>query len=416
MRHLLKTGLLSGLLCLFSPPAANAADCCLFLSQTTLAQIKAQPEGAQYRALLRDADRALAEPLYSVTAKTLTPPNGDKHDYMSLAAYWWPDPTKADGLPWIRKDGQVNPASKDDRSDGTRLARFTETVWTLALAGYLSGREAYSERAMAQIRYWFFNPATRMNPNLDYAQGIPGRDEGRGNGILDGRYFATRLIDSLQLLRANGGWTALDEHQMRQWLESYLDWLLHSAPGKREAAAANNHGSWYALQVVGIAAYLKRDATVREMIGLMQSKLDAQLAANGAQPQELRRTRSFHYSYFNLQAAVLMATLAQRQGNDLWRYRTAQGSSLLAALDFMAPYVDAARAWPYPSLDRVGVRLVPLLIRADAALGSERYRKTIAQAKFDPAVWSGAAGYVRGAVQDAQRESWLETGRESLAP
>lgn len=416
MLNLVRFGLLSGLLYLLSPLAASAADCCLFLQPKVLMQIKMRPEGAQYRALLQEADRALAEPLFSVTAKTLTPPSGDKRDYMSLAAYWWPDSEKPGGLPWIRKDGRVNPASKDDRSDGTRLARFTETVWTLALAGYLSGRADYSERAMAQIRYWFFNPATRMNPNLTYAQGIPGRDEGRGNGILDGRYFATRLIDSLLLLRQAGGWTALDEHRMRQWLESYLDGLLHSAPGEREAAAANNHGSWYALQVAGIATYLGRDAVVQDMIALMQSKLDAQLAANGAQPQELRRTRSFHYSYFNLQAATLMAVLAQRQGVDLWRYRTAQGSSLLTALDFMAPYVVAGRTWPYPSLDRVGVRLVPLLIRADAALGSERYRKTIAQAKFDPAVWSGASGYVRGAVKEAQRESWLETGRESLAP
>lgn len=407
----------AGLLLYFTSFATHATECCIFLQQPSLSQVKAHLSGdANYKRLLQDADSAMHKPLLSVTEKGLLPASGDKHDYLSLGAYWWPDAGKANGLPWVRRDGLVNPASKNEQSDGVRLAEFTQRVQILTLAGYFSGQQRYSDRAIALIRAWFINPQTRMNPNLNYAQGIPGRDSGRGNGILDGRYFATRIVDSLLLLRQTPGWTVADESRTRQWFSSYLDWLLHSPAGKQEAAAKNNHGSWYAVQVAGIAAWLGRDEVVREMATLTQHKLDLQLAVNGSQPQELLRTRSFHYSYFNLQALVLMAGVAQRQDIDLWHYRTAQGSSLLAALDFMAPYVDAGRKWPYPSLDRVGVRIVPLLIQADSLMKTDRYQPVIEKAQFDAAQGQGKENYVRGAVKEAQRQSWLETGREPVAP
>ncbi len=47
--------------------------------------------------------------VYSVMQKTQLPPSGNKHDYMSQGPYWWPDPSKPDGKPYIRKDGQRNP-------------------------------------------------------------------------------------------------------------------------------------------------------------------------------------------------------------------------------------------------------------------------------------------------------------------
>ncbi len=40
----------------------------------------------------------------SVTAKKKLPPSKDPRDYMTLSPYWWPDSTKTDGLPYIRKD------------------------------------------------------------------------------------------------------------------------------------------------------------------------------------------------------------------------------------------------------------------------------------------------------------------------
>src|SRR5690349_13062772 len=55
--------------------------------------------------LIAVAEKVLKQPAYSVTyQKTKLPPNGNIHDYISQAPYWWPDSSKKDGLPYIRKD------------------------------------------------------------------------------------------------------------------------------------------------------------------------------------------------------------------------------------------------------------------------------------------------------------------------
>src|ERR1044072_5271844 len=59
--------------------------------------------------LERDARKALVSGPFSITSKATTPPSGDKHDYMSQAPYFWPDPQRPNGLPYIRRDGDRNP-------------------------------------------------------------------------------------------------------------------------------------------------------------------------------------------------------------------------------------------------------------------------------------------------------------------
>ena len=368
---------------------------------------------AAYQHLLAAADAALKKPELSVTDKGMTPPGGSKHDYLSLSAYWWPDDSKPDGLPWVRKDGHVNPASKNDESDGVRLADFTARVQNLTLAWYFSGEQKYADKAASLLRAWFITPETRMNPNLNFAQGVPGISPGRNAGVLDGRYFSTRIVDSVVLLQGNPAWTDNDEQQMRVWMQDYLHWLLGSKIAKKEGHTENNHGNWYVTQVSGIAWYLGDKAVISDMAKLMKSKLDVQLKPDGTQPAELARTRSFHYSYFNLQAISMMAVLAQKNGIDLWHYKTPQGGSVLTSLDFMARFTDPAVLWPYKSLDQIRVRPVPLLSWADNATGEKRYEHYIRSAKFTlpPALKPASGGYhedvTRGAVMEAERETWL---------
>lgn len=368
-----------------------------------------------YRQLLEAADAALKKTDLSVTDKGMTPPGGSKHDYLSLSAYWWPDDRKTDGLPWIRKDGRVNPASKNDQSDGVRLADFTARVQNLTLAWYFSGEQKYADKAASLLRTWFIAPQTRMNPNLNFAQGVPGISAGRNAGVLDGRYFSTRIVDSLVLLQGNPAWQDHDEQQMRTWLQDYLRWLQGSAIAKKESRTENNHGNWYLTQVAGIAGYLGDNALIRDMAQRMEKKLDLQLKPDGTQPAELARTRSFHYSYFNLQAISLMAVLAQKHGIDLWHYQTPQGGSLLRSLDFMAHFTDDTVPWPYPSIDQIRVRPVPLLSWADNATGEKRYQQQIRSARFTlpPAVKKTVGTYhedvTRGAMLEAERETWLLT-------
>ncbi|NKI76134.1 alginate lyase family protein [Dickeya sp. CFBP 2040] len=391
----------------------------VFLQMDKLIQVKQQlrtqtaPPQMQlaYQQLLQAADNAMKKADLAVTQKLSIPPGGNRHDYLSLAAYWWPDPRKKDGLPWVRHDGKVNPATKGEQTDAIRLTTFTDRVRVLALAWYFSDRPEYAGKAISMIRTWFLAPETRMNPNLNYAQAIPGRNDGRGAGVLDGRFFATRIVDALVMLRQAPGWGVSDEQQMRQWMTEYLHWLLTSPNGRQEATAKNNHGSWYAVQVAGIAAYLGQLETVKAMVALQRQKLDHQLAVDGSQPEELARTRSFHYSGFNLQAVSLMATVAGMYGDNLWRYRTSQGSSLLSALDFMASYLDESRPWPYKAMGRErreSSSLIPLMLQAERAIGASRYQVVIRQAGFAPLLNGVSEGKTGVNISvDTRRSIWL---------
>lgn len=383
------------------PAFLNTAQLAVIKQQLTDKQAAPQTTAA-YQQLLKAADNALGKPNLSVTDKGMTPPSGSKHDYLSLSAYWWADDSKPDGLPWIRKDGNVNPASKNSQSDGVRLADFTARVQNLTLAWYFSGEQKYADKAASLMRTWFIDPDTRMNPNLNFAQGVPGIAAGRNTGVLDGRYFSTRIVDSVVLLHGNPAWKTADEQAMREWMTEYLTWLQSSKIAQKESRTENNHGNWYVTQVAGIAWYLDQPQVIKQMATLMKSKLDVQLMPDGTQPAELARTRSFHYSYFNLQAISLMAILAQKNGIDLWNYQTPQGGGVIKSLDFMAKYTDDSQPWPYKTLDRINVRPVPLLSWADNATGSSRYQQQIRSATF-----SLPPDSTRGAVMEAESETWL---------
>jgi hypothetical protein len=153
---------------------------------------------ASYKLLLKDAAKALEFGPVSVMEKKNLPPSGDKHDYMSLAPYHWPDPSKPGGLPYLRKDGQTNPEVKEYK-DKEYMPQLCSNVQTLALAWYYSGDKMYADHAAKLLRVWFLDTATRMNPNLNFAQAIKGENTGRGAGLIDSRHFI-KLIDAIAMV------------------------------------------------------------------------------------------------------------------------------------------------------------------------------------------------------------------------
>ena len=175
-----------------------------------------------YKKLLKDADKALKEGPFSVMEKKNNPPSGDKHDYMSLAPYFWPDPSKPDGLPYIRKDGQTNPEVKEYK-DKEYQPKLCEMVNTLGLAYYFSNDEKYAEHAATLLKVWFLNPETKMNPNLNFGQAIKGVNTGRGAGLIDVRHYM-KLIDAIGLLHRSKHWTEKDQQGMKDWFAAFLHW------------------------------------------------------------------------------------------------------------------------------------------------------------------------------------------------
>ncbi len=299
--------------------------------------------------LMRDARAELGRQLVSVMQKEQVPPSGNKHDYMSLGPYWWPDTTKPNGLPYIRRDGEVNPEYRK-YGDNERTDRMREKVFTLALAFSITGLEDYAQRAVRQLSVWFLDPETRMNPHLEYAQAIKGVNTGRGIGIIE-TYSFRELLDGMILLHSSRAWTPEVDRGMRAWFTSYLDWLLNSPNGKDEAGWKNNHGSAYDVQVSCIAFYLgKREIAKAILQNVGSKRIAVQIEPDGSQPLELERTKSWGYSNMNLDALVYLAVLGERVGVDLWRFEMPDGRSIRRAIDFLLPFALGQKEWPWTTL------------------------------------------------------------------
>ena len=238
--------------------------------------------------LRRDADKALREPIRTVTDKPFTPPSGDKHDYVSLSIYYWPNPNSPDGLPYVSRDGEVNPETKQYDSD--RLFSMCAAIKNLTLAYYLTGQESYAERAAEQLRAWFLDEKTRMNPNLKYGQLVKGKSEGSRWGIID-TYRLPSVIDGDALLRTSPSWPAADHQRLQKWFSDYLQWLQTSELGKTEARATNNHGVWYDVQTASYALFCGEKERAHQILEESGKKRIAeQIDLDGSQPLELKRT------------------------------------------------------------------------------------------------------------------------------
>ena len=338
------------------------------------------------KALLKDADKALEIRPPSVTEKPRPPVSGDKHDYMTAAPYYWPSPGKPDGLPYIRKDGRVNPAVRTSDYDHGRVGVMAKTVETLALAYYFTGSEAYAVHAAECLRVWFLSPATRMNPHLNFAQAVPGENTGRAAGVIEGRNLVS-AGDAAGLLLGSKAWPAEDHKALMKWMAAYLDWLLTSKIGRDEGKASNNHGTFYDVQVIGLALMLdQKDLARKTAESAKRNRIAAQIEPDGRQPRELTRSNSFGYSRFNLTAFFSLATLAGHAGVDLWHYRTDDGRSIRKALDFLIPYItDPEMKWPYPQIKDIKPGdLAPLLMQAASIYQDRKYTRALASLEPDP--------------------------------
>lgn len=346
-----------------------------------------EPESTAVNKIISSANKCLKAAPESVMAKTKLPPSGDKHDYMSIAPYFWPDPTKSNGLPYIRKDGKVNPETKNEEiSDRVRLGRTIDRIETLALAYYFTREKKYAEHAAKLIKVWFLNPDTMMNPNLNFAQAIAGRTDGRAEGVLDARRMGS-VIDSANLISKTSDFTEANHKALMQWMTSYYDWLMKSPNGRAERAATNNHGTWFDVQAAHIALGIGKKEEAKKIIESARTKrINVQIESDGKQPLELARTASFSYSCMNLDAFFTLANLGEHAGVDLWRKNNKDSRSLRKALDFLLPYIDQPPAkWPYKQVKDIDEsNMLPLLRQAALAYDAPEYEKIIKKFKEAP--------------------------------
>ena len=317
--------------------------------------------------LQKTAQEALSRGPYSVIDKTTLPPGGNPHDYWHPAPYWWPDPNKANGRPYVWRDGHRVPGTElygtgSEQYDRTRLQRLFDDTTVLALAWRVLGDERFISHAAKLVRTWFVDPRTRMAPHLRYAQVRRGHnnDEGTSSGIIEMKdlYF---FLDAVRIVVGAGALSTEEETALQVWFQEYATWLTKSEQGTAEKHRVNNRGTFYDVQVAAVAAFLGDIQTLLDTHRRAQERLCQQFTPRGSQPHELERTNSRHYCCFNLQAWTVLARLLHDCGHDLSHNTTNTGRGVRPALEWL---FDSLRAgsWPYPdqgTFDRR--RLQPLV-------------------------------------------------------
>lgn len=340
------------LLLIFAMMTVCGAKAQIMWDAKHLAQVRSELKDNNFYSLAfenlkADADAMLdAEPL-SVMMKEKTPASGTKHDYMSMARYFWPDPNKENGLPYVNRDGVTNP--EIEKYDRNPLGVTAERITTLSLAWYLSGEDVYARKAVELIRVWFLNKDTRMNPNLEYAQMVPGLNGGKGRsyGVLD-TYSFVEMVNGVKLLEQSEAFPKQEQKQLREWFKKLTRWMLTSQQGIEEGSGQNNHSIAYDAQVMAFAKYAGDMKTVDKVASEFATRrIYKQIEADGKQPAELVRTQAFWYSEYNLSHVIDILMMCDNNIEPAARER------VVKALDFLAQYLaKGTETWPYQQIGR----------------------------------------------------------------
>ncbi len=342
---------------------------------------------------LRLSIAAIPAQPWSVLDKSVLPPSGDKHDYVSLAPYWWADPDTVDGLPYFYRDGQVNPQIHD--YDRHRLDSMVSAVQVLSLQTYLFNDETSAQCAENLLRVFLIDPETRMNPSMRFGQFIPGRSEGTPAAIVDARVIVP-LAEAVALLRAcSSPLSKATGEGCALWFEGFLDWLLTSEQGVKAGKTKNNHSTMYDLEIAALALHLgRREQAEKTLCEVGPHRIATQIEPDGSQPHELGRTRSWTYSTLNLSLLCRLARLGEHVGADLWNYEAPNGGSIRAALDYILRHAQSLpESWPRRQLTRFEPDLLAQALRLALHVWPEetRYREALTRVEMMPSNNDAAA-------------------------
>jgi Alginate lyase len=292
------------------------------------------------------ADQYVKEAPVTVTASRSPRSAGGLHDFFSEGDYWWPDPEHPDG-PYIQRDGMTNPANFVEHRRA--LMRLSVQLPALVEAWRLTHEARYAAHAARHLRAWFVDPATRMNPSLQYAQAIHGRVTGRGTGIIDTIHLV-EVARATEQLNGAPGWKPGDEAAVKRWFADYLTWMTTHEYGIAERDTKNNHATCWVMQVAAFAHLTGNQTLLAEARERFRTiLLPGQMGPDGSFPLELARTKPYGYSLFNLEAMATICQIASTAAENLWTFELADGRGMRRAMDFMAPFIRDRRAWPRPA-------------------------------------------------------------------
>lgn len=336
--------------------------------------------------VLGAARRYVSEQPVTITAASSPRSAGGKHDFFSEGDYWWPDPKNPAG-PYVQRDGMTNPGNFVAHRQA--LMRLSVQMPALTAAWKLTREGRYAEAAARHLRAWFLDPETLMNPNLLYAQAIQGRFTGRGIGIIDTIHLV-EVARAAAVLEGSSVLTAAERQGIRKWFSDYLEWMTTHKNGLEERNAKNNHGTCWVMQAAEFARFTGNSgmtAWCRERYKTVL--LPGQMAADGSFPLELKRTKPYGYSLFNLDAMAGVCQILSTPEDDLWQFQLADGRGMKKAVEFMFPFIEDKKRWTYAPdvmyFEEWPVRH-PALLFAGLALRNDEYLRVWRTLKADSSV------------------------------
>lgn len=296
--------------------------------------------------IMDEAAWAMEQKPVTITAESSPRSAGGIHDFFSEADYFWPDPKNPDG-PYINRDGMTNP--DNFLAHRKAMLRFSKIIGALASAYKITGDEKYVKQAVLHLKAWFIDPATLMNPDLQYSQAVKGLFTGRNYGIIDTIHLM-EVAQGVIVMEKSASFDQQTADGTRRWFRQYINWLTTSKMGLDERNTKNNHSVCWAMQVASFAKLCKDQATLDSCSKRYKEiLLPNQMGADGSFPLETARTKPYGYSIFNLDALTMMCQILSTPQNDLWNYQTADGRSIKKGIEFLYPYIVDKSKWKFPA-------------------------------------------------------------------
>ena len=294
--------------------------------------------------ILKLADAALSQVPLTITSDVAKYSPGTPNDFYSNGDYWWPDPAKPDGLPYIQRDGQTNPTNFVAHRISMRLTK--DAVAALAAAYKVTGDDKYVVKAAELLKVFFVDAKTRMNPHLAYTQAIPGRHNGSKTGVIDGLHLVEIPV-AIKTLEKSKAFDADLAKSLHTWFDELHTWLLTHQHGIDEGMSNNNHSVAYFLQVAVLSDFVgDKEALAKCRTKFKESFINVQMAVDGSFPRETARTKPYAYSIFQLDNMVTLCKVLSTPEENLWNYEGPEGRSIKKAVAWLYPYLKDKSTWP----------------------------------------------------------------------
>jgi hypothetical protein len=313
-------------------------------TEQTSASSKLDVAAIDRERILESADAAIKMEPITITKDIAKLSEGGPNDFYSNGDYWWPDQTKPDGLPYVQRDGQTNPGNFTQHRMVMRELR--DAVASLGAAYKITGDDRYAGKAVELLQVFFIDPKTRMNPHLKYAQAIPGVTPGRGVGIIDTLHLI-EIPPAIEAMQKSSVFPPELIPELKQWFRDFAEWMTTSKNGKDEASAKNNHSVAYFLQLAVYAKFIGDETKLAECRRQFKDVFVAkQMAADGSFPNELKRTKPYGYSIFQLDNMATLCQVLSQEGENLWEFKLSDGRGICLAMEYLYPYLADKSKWP----------------------------------------------------------------------